>query len=419
MRFFILTHITTSARHHPDCQLNPHLGFACRLRSMLRRLQLRPMLFAVAMGLLGPVAVVMVWGAARSAQAHPNGADFAVYYGVSTIGLQYGFEHIYDEPYRVRVWDALAAELGGPLQPFPVIQPPTTALTTVPFALIPIHLAYAIWLVLILGALLAGWWLGAPGGRWARAGYLVALLALLPIGLGLYAGQLVYVVFASVLATWWLLRRDHQVAAGLVLLLILLKPQEALLVPPIILLTGHRRAFVVWAAGALVAGAVATAIVGPATLEAYAGRLGEVMRHPKAWDVVSNMTLPSAVGGGAAGTAAEIGVAAVALFAAWRRRREGLELSLAIALVGSLIMSPYVHEPDSIVLVAAAWLYIRTQRSPWAAAYLVAGYIAIDLGQTAAVGWGPLLAMSVLWLVAVAVWPRGEVRPLSEPAAVV
>ncbi len=384
---------------------------------MFRGLQLRPMLFAAAMGLLGPVAVVMVLGAARSAQVQPYRADFAVYYGVSTIGLQYGFEHIYDEPYRLRVWNALAAELGGPLQRYPVIQPPTTALATVPFALIPIRLGYAIWLVLILGALLAGWWLGAPGGRWARAGYLVALLALIPVGLGLYAGQLVYVVFAAVLATWWLLRRDHEVAAGLVLLLILLKPQEAVLVPPIILLTGHRRAFVVWAAGALVAGAVATAIVGPAALEVYAGRLGDVLRHPKTWDVVSNMTLPSAVGWGAAGTAAEIGVAAVALFAAWRRRRGGLELSLAIALVGSLIMSPYVHEPDSIVLVAAAWLYIRTQHSPWVAAYLVAGYVAIDLGQTAAVGWGPLLAMAVAWLLAMAFWPHGEIRPLPESSA--
>jgi len=383
---------------------------------MLRRLQLRPALFAVAMGVLGPVAVVMVWGAIRSAQSQPYQSDFAVYYGVSTIGLQYGFSHIYDEPYRLRVWNVLGTELDGPLQRYPIIQPPTTALATVPFALLPIRPAYAIWMVLIIAALLVGWWLGAPGGRWARPGHLVALLALVPIGLGLYAGQLVYVVFAAVLAAWWLLRRDRQVAAGFVLLLILLKPQEAVLVPPVILLLGYRRTFAVWAAGAVLAAIVATAIVGPAAVGAYASRLGEVVRNPRAWDVVSNMTLPGAVGGGTAGTVAEIAVAVVALFAAWRRRADGLELPLAIALVGSLVMSPYVHEPDSVVLIAAAWLYLRTHVSPWVVAYLVAGYVAIDLGQTAAVGWGPLLAMTVAWLLAMAVLPQGLMRS-PEPSA--
>jgi hypothetical protein len=200
-----------------------------------------------------------------------------------------------------------------------------------------------------------------------------------------------------------------------VLLLILLKPQAALLVPPILLVTGHHRTFAVWAAGAFVVGVVTTAVIGPATLVVYAGRLGDVLRHPKTWDVVSGMTLPGAVGGGAAGTAATIGVAAVALFGAWRKRHEGLELPLAIALVGSLIMSSYVHEADSVVLIAAAWLFIRTEHSPWMAAFLVAGYVAIDLGQTVAVGWGPMLAMALVWFLAMAIWPPGgAVRPRSE-----
>jgi hypothetical protein len=180
--------------------------------------------------------------------------------------------------------------------------------------------------------------------------------------------------------------------------------------------TGHHRAFAVWAAGAIVVGVVTTAVIGPDTLVIYAGRLGDVVRHPKTWDVVSGMTLPGAIGG-AAGTAASIGVAAIALFGAWRKRREGLELPLAIALVGSLIMSSYVHEADSVVLIPAAWLFISTQHSPWTAAFLVAGYVAIDLGQTAAVGWGPVLAMAVVWFLAMAIWPSsGASRPPSQPS---
>lgn len=384
---------------------------------MLRRLEPRRVLFAAAMGMLGPIAVVMVLGAIGSAESHPYRSDFAVYYGVSTIGLESGFSHIYDEPNRLRVWSALGTELGGPLQPYPIIQPPTSALAAVPFALLPFRPAYAIWLVLIMGALIAGWWIGAPGGRWARPGHLVALLALFPVGLGLYAGQLVYVVFMSVFATWWLLRRERQVMAGLVLLLILLKPQEALLVPPVIILIGYRRTFAVFAAGSVVVAAICIAAVGPAELQLYAHRLGEVVRDPRAWEVVSGMTLPGVLGAGTAGTLAELGVAAVALIAAWRWRGQGLEMPLAIALTGSLMLSPYVHEPDSIVLVAAAWLFLRTNPPVWAVAYLVAGYVALDLGQAPAVGWHPLLVMALIWLCAIAVWPAPAGTVAREPSA--
>ena len=123
---------------------------------MPRHVELRPIIFAVAMGVLGPVAVGMVWGAIRSAEIQPYRTDFAVYYGVSTIGLEFGFSHIYDEPDRLRVWSTLGSELGGPLQRYPIIQPPTSALATAPFALLPVRLAYATWLTLILGSLLAG-----------------------------------------------------------------------------------------------------------------------------------------------------------------------------------------------------------------------------------------------------------------------
>jgi len=383
---------------------------------LLRRLQLRIVLFAVAMGLLGPIAVVIVGGAIRSAQIQPYRADFAVYYGVSTIGLRFGFDRIYDEPDRLQVWSTLAPELGGPLQRYPIVQPPTTALLTVPFALMPIRIAYAIWLLLMYGALLASWWVGAPGRRWARIGYLVALVALVPVGIGLYAGQLVFVVFAAVLGAWQLLRRDHEVAAGFLLLLILVKPQTALLVPPVLLVTGHRRAIAVWAAGAVVIGLLTTAVIGPATWISYASRLGEAFRHPKDWDVVSGMTWPGSVGGGTAGTAASIAVVAVVIFGAWRRRRDGLELPLAMALVGSLVMSSYVHEADSVVLVAAAWLFIRTQQPAWTVAFLVAGYVAMDLGQIAAVSWGPMLALAMAWLLFMAFWPaRTAVTPPSRP----
>lgn len=364
------------------------------------------MLFAAAMGVLLPLAAVEAVGAATQVAQKPYESDFALYYGVSTIGLQSGFSNIYEEAQRVRVWANLASSLGGPPASFPVIQPPTMALFTAPLALLPFSLAYGIWLVLIAGSVLLAWWLAAPGERLPRAGHLVALVSLLPVGLGLFVGQAVFLVFASVLVGWWLLRRRQDVAAGIVLLLILLKPQEAALVPLALLLVGRLRAFVTWAAGAVVVSAGSFAAIGFQGVAAYAGRLSSVSGHPQAYVSVPDLSAPSLVGGGYAGLVAIGVVVAVALFAIWIHRDGRLELPLAIAVVGSLTATPYLHEPDTVMLVAAGWLYLRSRPPAWAVAYLVLGYVLIDLGQAPAVGWAPLLWLEFVWLGTMVVWRR-------------
>jgi alpha-1,2-mannosyltransferase len=379
---------------------------------MRRALTDRRLWFVLAMGVLLPLAVLLVISAYREAVLRPFRSDFAIYYSVSTIGLQSGFGHIYDEAKRVPLWNSMAAALGGPLQPYPVIQPPTMALFTVPFALLPFPAAYAIWLVLIAASLLLAWWLGAPGARWVRGGHLVALLALLPMGLGLYVGQAVFLVFGAVIVSWWLLRQKRDVAAGLVLLLILLKPQEAILVPFALLLAGRRRAFATWAIGTAVIGVVCLLLIGGTGLSAYLSRLGEVYRNPLAWQSVPNMSLPSLLGNGTAGTIAQAAVAALTLFAAWRQRKQDFELPMAIALVGSLLMTPYLHEPDTVILVAAGWLYLRLRPPPYAIAALVVTYIAIDLGLARGVGFAPLVIIELAWLLAMAVLPAEKVTSL-------
>src|SRR5579863_2130949 len=72
------------------------------------RLRRRPVLFAAAVGALLPVAAVEVAGAAGRVFQRPYESDFALYYGVSTIGLQSGFSRIYEEALRVHVWAELA-----------------------------------------------------------------------------------------------------------------------------------------------------------------------------------------------------------------------------------------------------------------------------------------------------------------------
>ncbi|MGH7765424.1 MAG: glycosyltransferase family 87 protein [Candidatus Dormibacteraceae bacterium] len=363
-----------------------------------------PLLYAAAVGFLWPLAAIEVVGAA-SAQIHkPYRSDFALYYGVSTIGLQSGFAHIYDEALRIPVWARLGAILGGPLQAYPVIQPPTVALLTTPLALLPVQVAYGIWLCLLAASILLAVGLAAPARPRLRAVHGLALLALLPVGLGLAVGQAVFLVFGAVLLSWWLLSRRQDVAAGLVLVLILLKPQEAALVPLALLLTGRRRAFVTWAAGAVAVLAAALFAIGPAGAAAYIVRLGEVSQHPLLWASVPHLSVPGLVGGGIAGTVASALVVACALFAIWQHRDRGIELPLAIAIVGSVAATPYLHEPDTVMLVAAGWLFLRSSPPAWGIAYLVVGYVFIDLGQAPAIGWAPLVVLEVVWLAAMAVW---------------
>ena len=362
------------------------------------------MLFAAAMGALLPLAAVEVVGAATRVAQRPYSSDFALYYGVSTIGLQSGFSHIYEEALRVRVWASLGSTLGGPLAPFPVIQPPTMALFTAPLALLPFTPAYWTWLALIAASVLAAWWLAAPGEPLQRSGHLVALVALLPVGLGLFVGQVVFIVFASVLVAWWLLSRGRDVAAGIVLLLILLKPQEAALVPLALLLVGRLRAFATWVAGTVVVAAGALAATSTRGVLAYADRLAAVSTHPQAYVSVPGLSVPSLVGGGVPGLVAIGVVVAVSLVAIWIHRDGAFELPLAIALVGSLAATPYLHEPDTVMLVAAAWLYLRAKPPGWAVAYLVLGYVLVDLGQAPAVGWAPVVVVETVWLGAMVVW---------------
>jgi len=374
-------------------------------------------LFAAAMGLLLPLAVAEVVGAIGGVVQQPYRSDFALYYGVSTIGLQSGFAHIYDEAQRVRVWEDLGSSLGGPLAPFPVIQPPTMALFTAPLAVLPFRLAYGIWLALIAGSVLLAWWLAAPGELGPRTGHLVALVALLPVGLGLFVGQAVFIVFAAVLVGWWLLRRQDDVAAGLVLVLILLKPQEAALVPLALVLIGRLRAFVTWAAGAVVVAVGSVVAIGFQGVAAYADRLGMVSSHPQAFVSVPNLSVPSLVGGGFPGLVAIGVVVTLALFGIWIHRHRGLELPLAIAVVGSLAATPYLHEPDTVMLVGAGWLYLRSRPPVWAIAYLVLGYVLIDVGQAPAVGWAPLVLLEVTWLCAMALWrPHPALSSEASPA---
>jgi alpha-1,2-mannosyltransferase len=134
------------------------------------------------------------------------------------------------DPYDVATWAATAARVGA--DPFDTVvyaYPPWAALALVPFALLPVRIAGALWSVmgmtaaaLTVRALLRAY---LPGKAWAHAVVGTLILMSAPAVVTLLTGQwpFVFVTMLGVLVL--LLRADRPVAAGLVAAGMLVKPQ--------------------------------------------------------------------------------------------------------------------------------------------------------------------------------------------------
>src|SRR5439155_718133 len=85
--------------------------------------------------------------------------------------------------------------------------------------------------------------------------------------------------------------------------------------------------------------------------------------------------------------------------AATRTRRRGPAVVLAVALIGGLAASPYVHYDDLAMLGLACLLFLRAARGRWVIAYAIALFIAAEgfpVWQAGPVLAGELLALLLL-----------------------
>src|SRR2546429_6346204 len=93
----------------------------------------------VALAGVGLVALHNLIGWITFAINRPFEGDFAAYYAFTRIGLHSGFGHLYDVAAQRQEWQAL-----GPLLWYPAVYPPPLAFVVLPFALLPLPVAYAI-----------------------------------------------------------------------------------------------------------------------------------------------------------------------------------------------------------------------------------------------------------------------------------
>jgi hypothetical protein len=349
--------------------------------------------------------MLLHWSSIRAQELH--GLDFMRYCATARLGLEQGWNRLYDLAAQERI----ARSLGIPTF-LPNVYTPAMSLFVLPFAAMSPEQGYLAWSALLLASSVVCAWLLAPGDAAARAVQLVLMLVPYAVQLGLLHGQVVPVQMAAVAVSYALLTRGRDAAAGVVLVALLLKPQGMQLLPFALLAAGRRRAFAGWLLATAVAGGAILWLVGPDGARGYLERLGWAQRHPTemmvAWDYTLARRFRSAWV-----ASAVLALAAVLTLVAARRYRHTPAVVYAVAIVGSLLASPYLHLYDLMWLFPAGWLFLRAFPTAPALVPMAACYVFILYSTPNASGARWVLLFECVAVVALAAAPRPKrVQPV-------
>ncbi|HEY8741344.1 MAG TPA: glycosyltransferase family 87 protein [Candidatus Dormibacteraeota bacterium] len=354
-----------------------------RPQALAARLAARVSWWHPALGALVALLAVTFWQPRA-----PMGVDFHTYLAAAEVGMSQGWGHIYDQVRVATVERQLVPSEVA--QPF--LSPPPVAWLAVVVSPLPFVVAYVAWAgALVIGLVVALSW-AARGPVATRLVLALAVAATSWVMLATQVGQVVLLVAIGVVVGWRLLRDERDFAAGLALSLVIFKPNTAVLVPLALLVAGRYRAV----AGISVVGAGILAVelltAGPLGLSRYVAELAGPLPSG-----AGALTLHGALGiDGGAATAARLAIVGATLVGA-RRLRGRPGFLLAAAVVGSLLVAPYLHTSDLSMLVVAAWLL-------WQESSAVAWRL------TLAGGWLVAAPLSTL----VRVWPSVNRWPLAE-----
>ena len=282
----------------------------------------------------------------------PISVDFNTYMAAAQIGLHDGWSHIYDQG-LVAIQQQLLAP-GSRRQPF--ISPPTVAFTVAPLAVFPHPVAYVIWAVLTFGAFAAAMALAGISTGLSRWVAVVGALAPWWIMHSVNVGQVVPLVAAGLVVGWRLLRDRREVLAGIAFGAILLKPNTAMLVPLALLFATRYRALAAWGATAALVLLMTAAVLGPNGVMSYVNQM--LGPWPGGAD---NVTLRGALDATGVFAAVLRTLIVVAVMGASYRMRASPAMVVPLAIVGSLLVSPYLHGSDLCLLAAAGWMIWEAQ----------------------------------------------------------
>ena len=318
--------------------------------------------------------------------------DFYVYYLAAQIGTAHGWAAMYDPSvFLPTVTDAVG-------KPLPYLNPPELAWIVLPLSRLPYSWAAVIWGGILVSSLAVTWYLAAPGIRMRKAIHAAAAAVLLPVFVSIFIGQVSLVIVAVIGLSWWLLQRGRPWLAGIALAALFLKPQAAFLVPAALLLAGYWRVVLGWLAATAPVILVSLIAVGTSVFHNIARSMAEVHGIPGPIQMSLERQLPFPFW-----LAGIILVLAASMVVVFRARGTGPSIPIAVGLLSSIAVSPYINFYDLSASLLAAWLILRTNPPQWQQAITFAMYIPLYLAPLL-----PLLTLACLcaWLGSLAALPQ-------------
>ncbi len=286
----------------------------------------------------------------------PISVDFHTYLAAAQVGVQHGWSDIYDQGLVAVEQKELSTSLVA--QPF--LSPPTVAFVTAPLAFLPYGTAYVIWAVILFAAFAAALAWAAVSKGWGRWIAVVGALSPWWVMHAVNVGQVVPLEAAGVVIAWRLMRERRDVLAGIALAAILFKPNNAVLIPFAVLCALRFRLFAGWVAASVAVLVLVGLTVGTGGMGDYIAQLRGTLPHG-----ADNLTLHGALAVTGASAAVLRVLIVGAVFGAAYKLRQSPGLVIPIAIIGSLLVSPYLHGSDLCLLAAAGWM-VWEERPTWA-----------------------------------------------------
>jgi hypothetical protein len=329
--------------------------------------------------------------------------DLTLAYIGARIGIEHGWSHLYSLSLQHQMFAQLRP--GAPFNDGErFISPPPSAWVLVPLTVLGSAGTVYAWLVASVAALVAAWWIAAPGSGQTRILWLIAAAAWYPVQYSLSLAQPDLLVLLAAVACWKLADAGKPYLAGAVLGVSVLKPQLTLAVPLVLLAAGRWRIVVAWAVTVGVLAIASALVLGQQGLSDYNMLLSD------AEHVANNRYFTPAYvfGSGALSYAVQGILVAVGLAGAYLNRHSSLARLFALGLVTSTLGATYWHLQDYAILVGAAWLFWREPAPAWQRWWLIVVVIGGELG------WPltplPILAGLAVWLAYLALPPPREWR---------
>ena len=334
----------------------------------------------------------------------PLANDFTLFYIAARIGIDHGWSHIYSFFLQLHLFLQLRGmHAFNDGQRF--IAPPPMAWLVAPLTVFEPSTAFDVWLAISIVALVAAWWIAAPGAGLERWIWLIAVFAWYPVLYALQYGQPAPLVLLAVVGCWALAERRRSYLAGVVLALgTVLKPQLVLAVPLVLLVAGRWRIFGAWAVTAGLLAALSLATLGAGGLADYRSMLAEAQTLPNN----RYFTLAYVLGPGTLSYIAQAAVLVAAAVGAYINRSASTGRLIALGLVAGAFGASYWHLQDFAVLMGAAWLHWRDNPPAWQRVWMAVTAVTMELA------WPltplPLLVASGVWLGLICVPARSTSR---------